>query len=73
MVLRADGYDQHEAHCVFDSVTETGPSQWRVTGQCSVEGDEQPIDDGFAIVDGHLEHWGGDEREYAWTLVRCPQ
>tara|TARA_R110000868_G_scaffold51823_13_gene163909 strand:+ start:13984 stop:14493 length:510 start_codon:yes stop_codon:yes gene_type:complete len=73
MILRADGYDQHEAHCDFDSVTETGPSQWHVTGQCIVEGDEQPIDENYAIIDGHLEHWAGDERQYAWTLVRCPE
>jgi len=73
MILRADGYDQHEVHCDFDSVTETGPSQWHVTGQCSVEGDEQPIDENYAIVDGNLEHWAGDERQYSWTLVRCPE
>ncbi len=73
MILRADGYDQHEAHCEFDSVTETGPSQWRVTGLCSVEGDEQPIDYNLAVIDGNLVHWADGGRKDAWTLVRCPE
>ncbi|WP_339746600.1 hypothetical protein [uncultured Maricaulis sp.] len=72
MILRADGYDQHEAHCDFDSVNQTGPGQWHVTGQCDVEGDAQPIDDNFAIVDGNLEQWSGDRKAGVWTLVRCP-
>ena len=73
MILRADGYDQHEAHCEFDSVTETGPSQWRVSGLCSVEGDEQPIDYNLAVIDGNLVHWADGGRKDAWTLVRCPE
>ncbi|SDM55452.1 hypothetical protein [Maricaulis salignorans] len=72
MIMRADGFDQHEAHCEFGTVTETGPAQWHVTGQCSVEGDEQPLDYNMAIVDGNLQHWSGDARKDAWTLVRCP-
>lgn len=73
MILRADGYDQHEAHCEFDSVTETGPSQWRVSGQCSVEGDEQAIDYNLAVIDGNLVHWADGGRKDAWTLIRCPE
>ncbi|WP_417482500.1 hypothetical protein [Maricaulis sp.] len=72
MILRADGYDQHEAHCDFDSVSETGPAQWHISGHCSVEGDKQTVEYNLAIVDGQLEQWSGDDREYVWTLVRCP-
>lgn len=73
MIMRADGFDQHEAHCEFETVMETGSSQWNVTGQCSVEGDEQPLDYNMAIIDGNLVHWSGDARKDAWTLVRCPE
>lgn len=73
MIMRADGFDQHEAHCEFDTITETGPAEWAVTGQCSVEGDAQAIDYNMAIVDGNLQHWSGDARKDAWTLVRCPE
>ncbi|WP_417488697.1 hypothetical protein [Maricaulis sp.] len=73
MVLRADGYDQYEAHCDFELVDQTGPAQWHITGHCSVEGDEQPLDYNMAIVDGDLVHWSGDARKDAWTLVRCPE
>jgi len=73
MILRADGYDQHEAHCEFELVEQTGPAQWHVSGQCSVEGDEQPLEYNMAIVDGDLVSWSGDARKDAWTLVRCPE
>jgi hypothetical protein len=73
MILYADGFDQHEAHCGFDSVTQTGPDQWHVTGTCSVEGEPQVIDDNIAVVDGNLQHWAGNSRKDAWTLVRCPE
>ena len=73
MIMRADGFDQHEAHCEFDTVTETGPAQWSAAGSCSVEGDLQDIDYNMAIVDGNLLHWSGDARKEAWTLVRCPE
>ncbi len=72
MILRADGFDQHEAHCDFDTVNQTGPEQWHVTGQCDVEGDAQPIEENFAIADGNLEQWSGDRKAGVWTLVRCP-
>lgn len=72
MILRADGYDQHEAHCDFNTVNQTGPGQWHVTGQCDVEGDSQPTDENFAIADGNLEQWSGDRKAGVWTLVRCP-
>jgi hypothetical protein len=73
MILRADGYDQHEAHCEFELVEQTGPAQWHVSGQCSVEGDEQPLEYNMAIVDGDLVSWSGDARKDTWTLVRCPE
>lgn len=73
MIMRADGFDQHEAHCDFDTITMTGPAEWYVTGQCSVEGDAQPLDYNMAIIDGNLVHWSGNARKEASTLVRCPE
>ena len=40
LVIRAKGYDQHEAHCDFTSVKKVG-NAWRVKAACSVEGDKQ--------------------------------
>ncbi|MCH9806619.1 MAG: hypothetical protein K0U74_02705 [Alphaproteobacteria bacterium] len=40
MVITADGYDQHEAHCKFADLRGVGPS-WTMKALCSVEGDQQ--------------------------------
>ena len=40
MIIRAKGYDQHEAHCNFKSIKKVGPA-WKVKAACSVEGDSQ--------------------------------
>jgi hypothetical protein len=42
MVVRAKGYDQHEAHCTFASVAPAGRA-WKVQANCSVEGDKQSM------------------------------
>ena len=43
LVMTNDGYDQHEAHCKFKSVT-PGDGEWKIAADCSVEGDTQPMD-----------------------------
>lgn len=40
MVVTANGYDQHEAHCTFSSIEKSGEI-WTMKTTCSVEGDEQ--------------------------------
>ena len=42
MVVRRDGYDQHEAHCKFSSIRAQGPT-WAVKARCTVEGDTQNL------------------------------
>ena len=37
MIMRRDGYDQHEAHCKFTSVSAKGAA-WTVRARCMVEG-----------------------------------
>jgi hypothetical protein len=39
MVMRRDGYDQHEAHCRFASVARKGAA-WSVRARCVVEGNK---------------------------------
>ena len=41
LILRRNGYDQHEAHCTFASVSQAGAGAWRARARCSVEGDRQ--------------------------------
>jgi hypothetical protein len=53
MILAVDGYDQHEAHCTFDTVNEIGVNRWNVAASCSVEGDEQQHNWEMS-VDGHV-------------------
>lgn len=67
MIVTAKGYDQHEAHCTFGSITRTR-RVWKVDAQCSVEGDKQK--DSFTLqVNGNklvMAH-GANARTY----VRC--
>jgi hypothetical protein len=69
MIVTKSGYDQHEAHCTFKTVKETGKGEWKVTGSCSVEGDEQPLDDMFTVSGNTLSIGGGGSSQ---DLLRCP-
>ncbi len=64
MIIRAKGYDQHEAHCSFTSIKKVG-SSWKVKAACSVEGDSQK--DAFTLqVSGNTLtlKQGGSTRAY---------
>jgi hypothetical protein len=43
LVIAADRYDQHEAHCEFTSVTGAAP-EWKIAADCTVEGSAQPLE-----------------------------
>lgn len=43
LVLRKDGYDQHETHCTFKSV-DGADGDWKVKADCTVEGSAAPYD-----------------------------
>lgn len=67
MIISAKGYDQHEAHCTFASITRKG-RVWKVDAQCSVEGDKQK--DSFTLqvnADKLVMAHGSNARTY----VRC--
>ncbi len=66
-VFRKDGYDQHEAHCTFKTVTHTG-DEFKFTSECSVEGDVQS-DDTVITVTGDTLIWG--DGAGAPNLMRC--
>jgi hypothetical protein len=54
MLLRSNGYDQHETHCRFVSVKAGGEGVWRVRARCSVEGDSQQHDLTLQVGGGRL-------------------
>jgi hypothetical protein len=66
-IFSKDGYDQHEAHCTFKSVTRDA-GKFKFTSECMVEGDMQS-DDTVITVSGDTLIWG-DGRE-APNLMRC--
>ncbi|MEZ6022272.1 MAG: hypothetical protein R3C16_02395 [Hyphomonadaceae bacterium] len=66
MIVTADGYDQHEAHCSFTNVTERAPNAWHIEAQCMVEGDEQETTLDWS-VDGDTLTLAPD-----FAYVRCP-
>lgn len=43
LVFSKDGYDQYETHCRFKSA-EPSDSDWKVSADCTVEGNAQPYD-----------------------------
>jgi hypothetical protein len=40
LIMRRDGYDQHETHCTFSNIRAKSGT-WTVRAACSVEGDKQ--------------------------------
>ena len=67
MVIRAKGYDQHEAHCDFTTVKKTG-TVWNVAAACSIEGDKQKDAFTLKVVDDTLVLAHGKN---ARTYRRC--
>lgn len=67
MIVRRDGYDQHEAHCAFTSVKNAG-SGWSVVAACSVEGDKQRHTFKLAVAGGRLVM---DEGGSVSRFIRC--
>lgn len=53
MTIAKDRFDQHEAHCEFKSVSGNG-NEWKVTSECSVEGDKQIYEFGMSLADEKL-------------------
>lgn len=69
MIMTQDGYDQYEAHCTFENVVETAPGVWRVTGDCSVQGDAQEMTMAFSVDADQMKL--RDAGEVYATLQRC--
>ncbi|MEA2904569.1 MAG: hypothetical protein QOI12_1956 [Alphaproteobacteria bacterium] len=67
LIMRRDGYDQHEAHCKFTSVRAQGPA-WAVKAQCMVEGDTQNMDLVLQVSGNRLTI---RDEAGARTLERC--
>ena len=67
MILTEKGFDQHEAHCTFDSVEPSGAS-WKVAAKCSVEGDEQTTDFTLSVT-GDTLTMGDDSGTH--DMMRC--
>jgi hypothetical protein len=69
MVFTESGYDQHETHCSFNSVTEWEAGVWNAIGACTAEGAEQPTNIVLAIEGDRLTINPGVAPQ---ELVRCP-
>ena len=66
-VFTKDGYNQHEAHCTFKSVTAEGTA-FKIAAECSVEGDTQPQDFTLTVAGSTLT-WA--DTTGALELIRC--
>jgi hypothetical protein len=69
MDMNASGFDQHEAHCTFKTITETAPGSWKVSEACTVEGNDQADEMTFSVAGDTLTI---DPGARAYKLVRCP-
>ncbi|MCX7357124.1 MAG: hypothetical protein NT015_03095 [Alphaproteobacteria bacterium] len=65
-IFNSDGFDQHEAHCTWANVQNTGPNAWRVDAACQVEGDEQSSSWDISVNGDTMQMNPGG------SLVRCP-
>lgn len=71
LVITKDRYDQHEAHCVFKSVTPEA-ALFKVVAECSVEGDTQAQDFTLSTAGsaaGDTLTWA--DSSGALDLIRC--
>ncbi|MGE0595408.1 MAG: hypothetical protein AB7P07_03535 [Hyphomonadaceae bacterium] len=66
-LFTAEGYNQHEAHCTFTSVEESGANAWRIAGDCTIEGDEQTATWDLAVEDDRMTMTPG-----GLPFIRCP-
>lgn len=68
MIVTEAGFDQHEVHCSFKSVTPDGDA-WKMSAECQVEGDPQPHDFSFAVSGATLTITDEDGTN---QMQRCP-
>src|SRR5262249_22316819 len=69
MIVRRNGYDQHEAHCTSKSVRPQPPA-WAIKAECTVEGNRQDYDFVFQVANNRLTIRQQDVAPQ--TLQRCP-
>ncbi len=69
LILTANGYDQHEAHCKFEGLKSSSAGEWGGKAACSVEGDKQTIDVKLTVSGDTLTL---TEDGAARDLLRCP-
>ena len=69
MIITANGYDQHEAHCTFTSAKTEGLLSI-IAADCSVEGDSQNVSLELEVT-GDVLILGRSTTKAARKLVRC--
>lgn len=68
LMITAKGYDQHETHCSFVSVSPKG-NGWMMKAKCSVEGDAQTETLEMSVSNDKLSiAFPGEEAD---VLIRC--
>jgi hypothetical protein len=68
LIMRRDGYDQHETHCRFSNIRAKGRSTWRLRAACSVQGDRQTLTLTLTVSKNRLTIRNRYGRR---TLTRC--
>jgi hypothetical protein len=69
LVMKTKGYDRHEAHCVFGSVSRKG-STWKTHAKCDIEGDKRKLGLTLSVAGSGLtvKYSDGGSESYQ----RCP-
>jgi hypothetical protein len=68
MIMRRDGYDQHETHCKFTLVRPQMPA-WLMKGKCTVDGGHVDIDLTLELAGNRLTV---RDENGASSYQRCP-
>lgn len=53
LIMKVRGYDQHETHCKFTSISKNG-TRWAAKASCDVEGDHQNLNLTLTVAGNRL-------------------
>jgi hypothetical protein len=69
LIMKTKGYDRHEAHCVFGSISRKG-STWKTRAKCDIEGDKRKLGLTLSVTGDRLtvKYSDGGSESYQ----RCP-
>jgi hypothetical protein len=68
LIMRRNGYDQHETHCRFSRIRARGRSTWTLLAACTVQGDKRTSTLTLAVSRNRLTMRNRSGRR---VLTRC--